>query len=56
MSTDQRIESLKSKHAEVDRRLMKETARPMPDEAVLHSLKRQKLQIKDKIQALCMKH
>lgn len=52
MSTIERIESLKTKHAEIDRRLSAETARPMPDESILLSLKRKKLQIKDEIQTL----
>lgn len=52
MSTVHRIESLKSKHAQIDKRLVAETARPMPDEATLLSLKKQKLQIKDELHAL----
>ncbi len=52
MSTLHRIESLKSKHAQIDKRLSDESARPMPDETTLLTLKRQKLQIKDEIQSL----
>ena len=52
MSTVQRIESLKFKHAQIDQRLHSEATRPMPDEAVLHALKKQKLQIKDELQTL----
>ena len=52
MSTEQRIESLRSKHATIDKQLSDETSRPMPDEALLHMLKKQKLQIKDEIQNL----
>lgn len=52
MSTAHRIESLKTKHAEIDKRLTKEEARPLPDDTLLHSLKRQKLNIKDELQSL----
>ncbi|HAE01086.1 MAG: hypothetical protein CMM78_10270 [Rhodospirillaceae bacterium] len=52
MSTVHRIESLKSKHAQIDKRLSDESARPMPDETTVLALKRQKLQIKDEIQSL----
>lgn len=52
MSTAQRIESLKSKHQQIDRRLSAETARPLPDENQVHALKRQKLRIKDELHAL----
>jgi hypothetical protein len=52
MSTAHRIESLKSKHAQIDRRLSAESARPLPDESEIHALKRQKLRIKDELHAL----
>lgn len=52
MSTAQRIESLKSKHAQIDRRLSAESARPLPDENQVHALKRQKLRIKDELHTL----
>ncbi len=52
MSTLHRIESLKTKHAQIDKRLTVESARPMPDESTLLALKKQKLQIKDEIQSL----
>jgi hypothetical protein len=52
MSMTHRIESLKSKHAEVEKQLHMEEIRPMPDETVLYSLKKQKLQIKDELQSL----
>ncbi|MEQ8444187.1 MAG: DUF465 domain-containing protein [Alphaproteobacteria bacterium] len=52
MSIEQRIESLRYKHALLDKKLTDETSRPMPDESLLLSLKKQKLQIKDEIQTL----
>jgi hypothetical protein len=52
MSTTDRLESLKVKHAKLDRKVSEEELRPMPDPSVLVSLKRQKLQIKDEMRAL----
>ena len=52
MSTPERIESLKSKHAKLDERLLSEKARPMPDESVLQTIKVQKLQIKDQLRSM----
>lgn len=52
MSIAQRIESLKTKHADIDKQLDQEAARPHPDESTLHSLKKQKLHIKDELQSL----
>ena len=49
MSTQDRIVSLEAKHADLEERLHTEQARPMPDEAVLRSIKHEKLQLKDEI-------
>ena len=49
MTMDERIESLKGKHASLEATLQSEAARPRPDESLLHDLKRQKLRIKDEI-------
>ena len=43
------VEALRKRHAELDRQLEKEQARPMPDSAALAAIKRQKLAIKDQI-------
>ncbi len=43
------VESLKSKHAELEAAIESEYSRPCPDEVYLHDLKRQKLRIKDEI-------
>lgn len=49
MAYDARIESLRSKHAELDAVLDLESRRPLPDEKLIIALKRQKLRIKDEI-------
>ena len=52
MSQHDRIESLKEKHATLERALDEETHRPLPDQVAIHDLKRQKLRIKDEIHQL----
>lgn len=52
MSTDERIQSLKDKHAELERKLEDEESRPLPDGVLLHQIKREKLAIKDELAAL----
>lgn len=49
MALEQRIESLKKRHAHVDLILREEEARPAPDISKLHSLKREKLHLKDEM-------
>jgi hypothetical protein len=49
MTMDDRIESLRSKHASLDATLQSEVTRPLPDDSLIHDLKRQKLRIKDEI-------
>lgn len=45
-----RLETLKARHADLDRQLLDEVKRPNPDQNLVHQLKRQKLQIKDELQ------
>ncbi len=52
MSVQDRIESLKSKHHELENKIEAEEIRPHPDDALIHDLKRQKLKLKDEISAL----
>lgn len=40
---------LRARHAELDRQLEEERARPMPDSGVVADLKRRKLAIKDRL-------
>ena len=49
MSVHDRIEALREKHASLDRALDEEIHRPLPNQDVVHDLKRQKLRIKDEI-------
>ena len=41
--------ALQNKHAGLERRIRDEMTRPFPDPAMLQSLKRQKLRIKDEL-------
>ncbi len=52
MSQDARIESLKEKHAVLELKIGEESNRPMPDDALVHTLKREKLSVKDEIHRL----
>jgi hypothetical protein len=52
MSLQDRIETLRTKHAGLETAIRHEVARPLPDEQSLTDLKRQKLHIKDMITEL----
>jgi hypothetical protein len=52
MSSDDRVEALKAKHAALDVAIGEENRRPNPDSSALHELKRQKLKIKDELQRI----
>ncbi|MBV8650163.1 MAG: DUF465 domain-containing protein [Alphaproteobacteria bacterium] len=52
MSLEDRIETLRIKHAGLEVAIQNEIARPLPDERNLSGLKRQKLHIKDMIAEL----
>jgi hypothetical protein len=52
MALEQRVETLKKRHAEIDLKLLAEIARPAPDETIVHHLKSQKLHLKDEINRL----
>jgi hypothetical protein len=49
MSLQDRIESLKVRHAALESAIAEETRRPFPNEVQIGDLKRQKLKIKDEI-------
>jgi hypothetical protein len=49
---DSHSQSLIAKHALLDAQITSETRRPMPDEIVLHALKKQKLKLKEAIARL----
>jgi len=46
---EDRIETLRSRHAHIEDEINKEISRPLPDPATITDLKRQKLRIKDEI-------
>jgi len=52
MSLDAHIVELSDKHRELDRRIEKEETQPGSDELTIHELKKQKLQLKDKMEKL----
>ena len=52
MALEQHIETLKKRHAELDTKIRAETARPLPDDLLLHHLKAEKLVVKDSISQL----
>ena len=52
MSLDERIESLRVRHAALDDKINQENQRPHPDDLLVLELKREKLRIKDQITAI----
>ena len=52
MSVNERIDSLRQKHENLDKALHREETRPSPDSSVVTKLKREKLALKDNIQKL----
>jgi hypothetical protein len=49
MSSQDRIEALREKHAALERAIDEENRRPLPNDDAISDLKRQKLRIKDEI-------
>lgn len=52
MSLEDRVKKLEEKHEDLDKVLAEEESRPLPDNIVIHDIKRQKLAIKDEIMRL----
>lgn len=52
MSLESRIESLKSRHAQLEIRIIDEDSRPRPDDEALHRLKLEKLRLKEELERL----
>lgn len=50
MSLENRIESLKTRHASLESRIAAEDLRPMPDSDALARLKREKLRLKEELE------
>ena len=51
MTETNHLTALKAKHAALDDAIKEEMARPLPDEAAISNLKRQKLKLKEEIAA-----
>jgi hypothetical protein len=49
MTMQDYVESLRSKHAYLERQIDDEMHRPLPDQSTLSRLKREKLRVKDEI-------
>jgi len=49
MTADERLDSLRVKHASLEQEIEEEVHRPLPDELHLAELKREKLRIKDEM-------
>jgi len=45
------LDSLNARHAALDASVLAETRRPLPDQAQLARLKREKLKVKEKVEA-----
>lgn len=52
MSLVDRVKTLEEKKEDLEKALELEESRPMPDNIIVHDLKRQKLAIKDEIERL----
>jgi len=52
MSLDNRIGALKAKHEALEHAIEEQETRPHPDDDELHTLKKEKLRIKDEIKGL----
>ncbi|WP_020594433.1 YdcH family protein [Kiloniella laminariae] len=52
MAAAERIESLRVKHGSLENAIDRENHRPLPDESLLMSLKKEKLRVKDELQHL----
>jgi hypothetical protein len=52
MTMQDYVESLRSKHAHLERQIDDEMHRPLPDQSILSRLKREKLRLKDEMARL----
>lgn len=52
MTVSEQVETLKSRHAELEQILEAEIARPQPDQGIIAGIKKQKLKIKDELAQL----
>ncbi|MCW8915242.1 MAG: YdcH family protein [Magnetovibrio sp.] len=52
MSLENRIDSLKNRHHELEKAIEAQNAKPFKDEVEIHTLKKEKLRIKDELEDL----
>jgi hypothetical protein len=52
LTTSERLESLRARHAGLEAEIAEENKRPHPDDAHIHALKKEKLKLKDEIARL----
>lgn len=52
MTVEDRVESLRAKHARLEAQIDEETHRPLPDTILVTQLKREKLKIKEEIERI----
>ncbi len=52
MSSFERLDSLKARHAGLEAQIAEETRKPHPDDTTIHALKKEKLKLKDEIARL----
>ena len=52
MSLESRLESLKARHATLERSIAEEDLRPKPDSTTLGRLKREKLRLKEEMERM----
>ncbi|MBF0248079.1 MAG: YdcH family protein [Alphaproteobacteria bacterium] len=52
MGLESRIDSLKSRHHELESAIEAENAKPYPNDIEIHALKKEKLKIKDELESL----
>lgn len=55
MAFEDRIASLRAKHRELELQLSRESRRPLPDDAIIMTIKKQKLRLKDEITRLSVR-
>lgn len=54
MSAIERLESLRTRHSQLERDLHDEVLRPMPSDETVRRIKREKLRLKDEMTSLTM--
>ena len=52
MSSFERLDSLKARHAGLEAQIAEEVRKPHPDDTTIHALKKEKLKLKDEIARL----